>query len=1124
MYPNRFGLPGWVLVESLGKPARRPLFALAAVLLLSAVLLASLDIAQRDAPASPTSGTAGAQEGARTGTAVEAQEFLTQGPTGLRFEVNGGQAPDDVRFVAQGLPYALHVTADAIRIIVEREERAVELRFPALAEPVGEAPAASRTHLYLGQDPSAWTSVAHYERIHWHGAGIEVVLRSDGAGAIEFDHILAPGTPVAAATFTVVGHDALRLVDGALEIVVGEQVLPLRAPVVYQERAGERILIDSAYEMAADRIGYRVGSYDARLPLVIDPVLDHGTYIGALGSWASSVAVQEEVGGIRHEFAHVAGWATPPTPAIYYPTGFPPTASHIHSGASTPARDTGFIAKYDYDAKTRVITPVWYAYIGGSGADRLHSIAVDHELNVHVVGETRSVDYPTRMPLTHTPDSFNGGVMSGDLDAVVSVLDSAGALLFSSYLGGDGEEAAYGVAVNTDKHTFVVGYTKSGRVGTSGAHFPRVNAFQPAPGPGTEADGFVAHIDAFAATPYLRASSYLGGGQRDEARAVALHPTAVFVAGTTWGGSLATFPTTVGAFQTRGVGGSEAFVARLDVNATLVTWASLYGGSGDDAGLTLDVDLYRRAWLGGGTMSNNLKVCTAVCAMTPIQAMAIGGEDGFVAAFNELGTGLVYGTYLGGTGADTVTSLAWDDRWEHVVATGRTFGAGFPLVAPLFSVTAGEEAFVIRFKPGDGTPIFATTMGATGRDLAQGIAIDRHRNIYIAGVCDSCTLRTMAPVQATASGFPSATFSIIGKTPPTAVLRVSSPGFGTNTTPPASAHEVAVEVPIHINGSSSLRGDLPISTHSWELLIGTYIDDSDTGSAVPDFSPFSSDEATFRDLCLDVFDADPNSPYGRDRVCIRLNIWDPSPPDPPGCPPNCAPPPKCPPTCQPEPCKLLGQSSGDANVVASVDGKDCPGNSINDGQNEKTESGEGGEGEGAGGVGERDERCSVATPEFCPVANVPVITPQPAGPCTPAKPGNVTAKRVGDGAELRWSKDGTCSVDVWLVLVDGRSQILAQAPGTALMQGIDSAPVQAHRYLVQAVAPGEAKSLDLGKAVPSNALGALGEPAPDAPLASEEATLHKPAAPFPWLLVGIIAAVALLAVVFLVMRRRRDES
>src|SRR5262249_47058333 len=136
---------------------------------------------------------------------------------------------------------------------------------------------------------------------------------------------------------------------------------------------------------------------------------------------------------------------------------------------------------------------VYSTFLGGGGVEQGLGIAVDASKNAHVTGLTQSSDFPQALAL----QSSFGGVQ----DAFVTELNSSGgALVYSTFLGGELTDAGTGIALDTAGNAYVTGQTAS-------THFPTANATQGTIGGAN--DAFVSEISA--AGSQLLFSTYLGG-------------------------------------------------------------------------------------------------------------------------------------------------------------------------------------------------------------------------------------------------------------------------------------------------------------------------------------------------------------------------------------------------------------------------------------------------------------------------------------------------------------------------------------------------------------------------------------------------------------------------------------
>jgi hypothetical protein len=547
------------------------------------------------------------------------------------FEANRGQAPADVAFVGRVQGRALGLAADGVRLAVGGEP--VVLRFPGGAPRPALAPAeplASRSHYLRGADPARWrTDVPHFARVRYRAVwpGIDVEFR-EGGGELEFDFLLEPGADPERIAISFEGADRVAIEPGGdLAIHAGEARLVQRRPVVFQERDGGREPVDSRYVARADGgIGVAVGAYDAARALIVDPVLVYATALGGPGDDEAFDVAVDEAGN-----AYVAGQAASTTGL--------PTAGGLQEDAA--GGTDAFVVKLDPDGAL-----VWATYLGGSADDAAWSIRVDDAGSAYVSGRTASTDFPTASPL----QAANAG---GD-DAFVAKLAPDGAsLVFSTYLGGAGDDNAQRLALTAQDEPVLKGVTES-------SDFPTANAI----------------------VPVYR-------GNRD------------------------------------------AFVAKLAADGQSLLWSTYFGGTGaenpDETGVGIAVDADGNVITCGTTESDDFPTAAALQ-----ETFAGGTRDGYVAKFSPDGA-IVFSTYLGSSGGDTLRAVAVDAR-GYLYATGASRSFDFPLVNPIQSAKSLDyDAVVVKLDPAGQRIVYSTFLGGKGTDAGRAIVVDEYGNAYIHG-------------------------------------------------------------------------------------------------------------------------------------------------------------------------------------------------------------------------------------------------------------------------------------------------------------------------------------------------------------------------------------------------------
>lgn len=572
------------------------------------------------------------------------------------------------------------------------------------------------SNFFIGKDPARWHSrVPNYGKVKYHQVYPNIDLIYYGnPQQLEYDFVLAPGADPGVIQLAFEGAEQVRVAEnGDLILGIAGGELVQRAPRLYQEIDGERHPVagryvlrqegreEIAFEPAGEEgpvlVGFQVAHYQSDQPLVIDPVLSYGTYLGGTNSDSGSIAV-DDTGN-----AYVTGDT--------YSYDFPASAD-----APFPTNQGGadaFVAKFNATGTALV----YATYLGGGSYDYGNSIAVDGNGNAYVTGDTNSNDFPTSANAPYP-------VFGGDRDAFVAKLNPEGTLLeYSSYLGGVSYDYGYGIAVDTDSNAYITGWTYSNNFPvTEGAADTTLGYY----------DAFVAKFNASGTA--LVYATYVGGGNNDYGRAIALDGDGnAYVTGNTYWGD---FPTSADAAYPTTQGESDAFVAKLNASGTALDYATYLGGRFDDYGYGIAVDGLGNAYVTGVTASDNFPTPNAT------YSVGGGGNDAFVAKLNEQGTALDYATYLGGNGNDAGHGIAVDDNGIAYV-TGITGSTLFPTRQGLYTeLRGGTDAFVTAFHPLGLGLIYSTYLGGDSDDSGSGIALDAQGSAYVTGQTQSSNFPT----------------------------------------------------------------------------------------------------------------------------------------------------------------------------------------------------------------------------------------------------------------------------------------------------------------------------------------------------------------------------------------------
>jgi hypothetical protein len=652
------------------------------------------------------------------------------------FEPNTGQGPAGVHFVSRARGYTLGLEATGMTLTLAPSRSQPDTLLVRLVggDPDADVVIANalpgRSHYFVGNDPRRWrTNIAQYGRVEYRNVyrGIDLVYRAEH-GRLEYDFVVRPGADPRRIRLRIEGADAIVIrPDGALALATNGGTVVQQAPVVYQESSRGRRSIDGRWiRRGRQDVAFEIGSYDKDRTLVIDPVLSFSSYLGAGGRDESAGLALDAAGN-----AHL-----------------------VFSTATETPNSTVNVFKIRPDGSL-----VYSATIGGSAADIAAAIAVDASGAAYVTGVTSSVDFPVVNAAQPTKgvSSFNSS------DAFVTKLNPAGsAVLYSTFLGGNNAETAYGIAVDGAGAAYLTGSTLS-------SDFPLVAPLQGWGGV-FQTDAFVTKVapdgSRFVYSTYLGGSGLL---KDDLGYAIAVDANgAAYVTGAT---NADNFPVVNALQPTPGFdsaalaacgsfGGDpnkcvDAFLAKLNPGGTSVAFATYLGGTYEDRGKAIALEPAGAIAIAGFTSSPNFPVVNALfgtIASPPPCPLCRGVPDGFVTRISLDGQSILYSTYLGGNGSDMATAIGRDAAGNLYVA-GQTQSGNFPTAAPVQPTLQGaQDAFVARLGATGQPLVFSTFLGGTTSDDAKTLAVDALGSVWVTGTTFSADFPTLNPLKASLGG------------------------------------------------------------------------------------------------------------------------------------------------------------------------------------------------------------------------------------------------------------------------------------------------------------------------------------------------------------------------------------
>lgn len=365
-------------------------------------------------------------------------------------------------------------------------------------------------------------------------------------------------------------------------------------------------------------------------------------------------------------------------------------------------------------------------------------------------GSSIAVDSSNNVYVAGTTSSTNFPTLgpafatnAGLSDIFVTKINAAGsAIVYSTYIGGSGLDRGDGIAVDGSGNAYVVG-----RVDSSSTNFPTTSGAFATTYRGGDFDGVLFKLNAQGNA--LVYSTFIGGEANDSTEGVAVDAAgnAYITGGTKSFG----FPTTANAYQATIGGDTDAYLAKVNSTGTGLLYSTYLGGTGTDRGAGVAIDASGNAYVAGFAGSADFPNVNA------FQTASGGGFDAFIAKIDTTANGiasLVFSTYLGGSGDDKAYGIAIDNAASNVYVTGQTSSSNFPLLNPAQPAPGGSfDAFIAKIS-NTGTKVYATYLGGSGDDRGTGIAVNSAGAVYVTGYTSSTNFPTVTPLQiANGGGF-----------------------------------------------------------------------------------------------------------------------------------------------------------------------------------------------------------------------------------------------------------------------------------------------------------------------------------------------------------------------------------
>lgn len=514
---------------------------------------------------------------------------------------------------------------------------------------------------YFIGDSSQWASGAHaFDGVLYQDLynGIDLKVYSSNVN-LKYDYIVAPYADPAQITVAYSGAEKIYLDNGNLYVYTSLSEMIEKRPYAYQYIGGNKITVACDYVLNDNRLSFHFPKgYDACYELVIDPLLIFSTYSGSTADNWGSTATPGEHGNL---------YSAGVTEEVVFKGKFPATPGSFQTTYGG-LYDVG-ILKYDSLGKKLL----YATYLGGINSESPHSLVINAQNDLVVLGTTSSFNFPTTSGVIDR--SFNDGTnvshvvhYSNGSDIFVARISADGKnLLASTFLGG----------VENDG----LNVLHSGLVRNYGDEL-RGDII-------CDADGNI-YISSVTSSP--------------------------------------DFPLTKGVDTVYNGGDTDAILLKLNASLTKMIWGTYLGGANTDAAHTLKLDHERNIFIAGG--SNSVNFPTTVGSY---QKLLARGEDGWIAKVKNDGTSILSSTFTGTAGYDQVYFLDLNED-EEVYVYGQTDGQ-FPISSGVYS-NPGSGQFVQKFNHLLTTSIFSTVFGSRRGfpDISPtAFLVNECNNLYMTG-------------------------------------------------------------------------------------------------------------------------------------------------------------------------------------------------------------------------------------------------------------------------------------------------------------------------------------------------------------------------------------------------------
>lgn len=603
---------------------------------------------------------------------------------GVTFSENKGQWPDQVFYrtslsnstiftetngvtyvVWTGAPHAHHATTEEHPIHEEDfVMHAYKMSFVGgeASQAIGKKTFPFYENYFLGSDQSKWASnVAVHEQVILEEIYPKIDFRFSGGGQMKYDFLVEPGGNPMRIKLQYTGQNDMRLTDEGnliIETVAGEMME--EAPYAYQLVNNELVEVACHFKLKDGQVSFAFPEgFNKKHQLIIDPILSFASYTGSTANNFGSTATFDNDG-----FLYGGGTA--------FSAGYPTTAGVVQNAFAGGSIDIG-LSKWSLDGSTLV----WSTYIGGNGNETPHSLVVNSNDELFVLGTSGSNNYPVSPAAFNT--AFNGGTNvnyangygfshTSGCDVVVTRLNNTGGgIIGSTYIGGSQNDGVNDAIVLSHNY----GDEFRGEIALDAAERPVVATTT------RSADAPV--------TPNAAQSTFGGGGQ-------------------------------------------DGYLFRMSSDLSNLQYATFIGGPNADAGYGVQFDSGGNIFVTGGTDGPGMPM-----AGSPFDPTWNGNGDAYIVKYNPASGALIASTFLGTSQYDQ-TYFVQLDVSDDVYVVGQTAG-NYPISSGVFNEPNSGQ-FLHKLTNDLSADYWSTVVGSGNGSIdfsPTAFLVSNCGQIYIAG-------------------------------------------------------------------------------------------------------------------------------------------------------------------------------------------------------------------------------------------------------------------------------------------------------------------------------------------------------------------------------------------------------